>query len=251
MNIFKKSIFAITSLVGMGCSTSTSVNTMSDDMAVWHDELSYGYMDLDEDKEARKAFKFAKRHGGYRDYYSRFHLGNLYFIDGSTPAPGQTQDLDGNAGALGVITGKKTRLVHLPDDALFAQFMAAIRSNPDKLKLETRFTIMAYLADTGEIFTKREIERAKRNNAFKWYQIEPEPQDPKWLEDNGTLILDYYSYRVEETYNQVFVKCQLRVDSSQQYTISCEPLLRHQASENPSDGIQDKGNTESASTETQ
>lgn len=212
---------------GMGCTPTTTVHSMTEEMAEWHDELSYGYMDLDEDNEARQALKFAKKHSGYKNCYARFSLGNLYFIDGSTPAPSWTQDLEGKGGALGVLMGKNPRLVHLPDNALFAQFMAAIRQNPDKLKLETRFTIIAYLADTGEIFTERQIKKLKQNKAQ--YQLEFEA--PRWIEENGTLVIDYYSYRIEEEYHQVVVKCQLRVDSSQQYTITCEPVPYHQDSE--------------------
>ncbi len=240
MNIFKKSIFAIVSLFGLGCTTTTTVHSMTEDTAVWHDELSYGYMDPDEDKEARQALKFAKKHGGYKDYYSRFSLGNLYFIDGSSPASILAQDLGGKGGALGVIMGKNPRLVHLPDNALFAQFMAAIRPNPDKIKLETRCTIIEYLADTGEIFTKRQIAKLKQNKAQ--YQIEFE--ETRWIEENGTLVIDYYSYRIEEEYNQVVVKCQLRVDSSQQYTITCEPVPNRFTSEKTSNNPQ---GTESSS----
>ena len=230
MNSFKKSIFAITSLFGLGCTTTTSVHPQADDMTVWHDELSYGYMDLDEDKEARKAFNFAKKHGGYSDYYSRYNLGNLYFIDGSTSAPSWTQDLEGKGGVMGVIMGRKPRLVHLPNDALFAQFMAAIRPDPTKLDLEKRIAAMQYLADTGEIFTKRDIAKLKQNQAQ--YQIEF--QESRWTEENGTLIFDYYSYRIEEEYNQVVVKCQLRVNSSQHYTVTCEPVPNRYTSEKTS-----------------
>ena len=234
MNIFKKTIVAISSFFGLGRTHTTSVHAMPEDTAVWLDELSYGSMDPDEDKRARQALKFAKKHGGYKDYYSRFRLGNLYFIDGSSPAPAWTQDLEGKSGALGVIMGKPPRLVHLPDDALFAQFMAAIRPDPDKLKLETRCTILEYLADTGRIFSKRQIAKLKLNKAQ--YQIELE--ETRWIEENGTLVIDYYSYRIEEEYNQVVVKCQLRVDSSQQYTITCEPVPNRYTSKNQSSDTQ-------------
>ena len=215
--------WAAASLFGSGLNASLAAQPPSGDAAVWHDELSYGYMDIEDDKEARSAFKFAKRHGNYKDYYARFRLGNLYFVDGSTPAPRFTQDLDGKSGRLGVIMGKKPRLVSLPDAALFAQFMAAIRPNPEMLSLERRFRAMEYLAGTGEILTKREIERSQKYNAER-YQLEP--QEPRWIEENGTLLFDYYTYRHngDSMMAPYLVKCQLRVDSAQKYTISCDPV---------------------------
>ncbi len=213
-------IFTALSILGLGCSSPAQSQSPAD-AATWHDELSFGYMDTDDAKEAAQAFKFAKSSGGFENYYARFNLGNLYFVEGSTPPPKYVQDADGKSGYLGIIMGKNPRLVPLPDKALFAQFMTAFRPDRTKLKGDRLNMILRYLAGTGEILTKKSMDDT---NIRERYQIEP--QDPSWTEENESLVFNYYTYRSRGNSMMApyLAKCQLHVDSAQQFTLECNPV---------------------------
>jgi len=221
MNIIKKIVIAGVAFLGFGCNSPSTAQTPTavDSEAVWHDELSFGFMDTDDDKDADKAFKFAKKGGSFKNYYARFNLGNLYFVEGSTPAPEDVMDSNGKSGYLGVIMSQTPRLVVLPDKALFAQFMTALRKKPESLSMERRTRALKFLANTGEMLTQRAMTN---DNNIKHFKIEP--QDPSWNDENGMLTIDYYSYRSEGNMAPYLVKCQLRVDSAQEYTLNCERL---------------------------
>lgn len=217
MHTNKSLILSAFTALGLGCNSPAQPQPPAD-AAVWHDELSFGFMDTDDDPNAAKAFKFAKKGGAFENYYARFNLGNLYFVEGSTPPPKFVQDADGMSGYLGIVIGDIPRLIPLPDKALFAQFMTALRPNLDKLKGDRLHMALRYLAGTGEILTKSPMALNTQNHT----PIE----DPTWTEKNGTLSFNYYTYRSRGSSMMApyLAKCQLIIDSSQQFSLECHPV---------------------------
>ena len=211
-------IIATTALFSMGCNSPSTAQPATESVAIWHDELSYGFMDTEDSEEAARAFKVAQKSGRYKSIFSRFNLGNLYIVEGSTPSK-EVLDSNGSGGYIGIIMSQNPRVVTLPDKELFAQFMAALRPDPNKLSAERRHRAIRVLAGTGEILTKRDMEN---NELIQRLKIEP--QDPSWTEKDGSLVFHYYSYRSEGYAAPYLVECQLHVDRSQQYTLTCEQV---------------------------
>jgi len=183
-------------VICMSCSSATS------EPATWGDDMTYSYLD-EKDRDTKAAMKVVKTSLNSRQrFYEREKIGNLAFFEVVTSAPPGVNDVDATSHYVGVILGKKPRLVSLPDKALFVHFAKNIRSNPDVLEFRARIRTAMLLA-TG---SARFVEKLP----------------PTWVDEDGTLIIHYHKLfygggRESPTREE----CTLTVDANQDFTLEC------------------------------
>ncbi len=216
-------------VLGFGCNSAVAPQTpdeLSNALAVWGDDLTYGYLD-DDESDGKQALKVARKNSSFSDYYARFKVGNLGIVEGSTPPPPYVMDADGRSGYIAVITGKTPYYFALPNKELFAHYMKLIRKNLAQNKPDQRYRIMHVLAGIPYFMDKSEVEN------FANDRLNVVPQDPTWVDENGTLTVEYFSTQADSGMTAPYlIQCRLVVDSEQQFTIKCDQVPYLEDTEN-------------------
>lgn len=216
-------MFSLLALVGISCShTSVPASPELIDKALeaWGDDMTYGFLSSDE-SDGKQALRTAKKNSEYADYYARFKVGKLCIVEGSTPPPRWVMDGEGSHGTCAVILDKNAIYIELPNKKLLAHYMKHIRQNPAQHKPERRYSIMRVLGGFHEPMFKSQLEKT-----FWVKDRRMEAMDPTWIEENGTLTIEYISTRSDSSMEAPYpIKCKLVFNAEQQYTEQCEPVF--------------------------
>ncbi len=219
MKIIKTLLLAGATLLGVGCNSGTEAQTPENVVVSWNDELNYKFLD-DDDADTKQALKAAKKTGSFDDYYARFRLGNLCFIEGETPAPAHVMDASGKHGFVGVLLSKAPQTVALPNQELARQFLKALRPDPEALSAERRYRALSILVGTNTPLSKMDMDD---NNIIQARKIES--RDPVWKDKNGTLEIDYYTLRSNGMMAPIPVECKITLDASDAFDLACAEVL--------------------------
>ncbi|MBQ9396831.1 MAG: hypothetical protein IJU23_15120 [Proteobacteria bacterium] len=185
----------------------------------WHDVLNYSYVDSDS-KEGKRALKTAKKSRSYKNYYAEFMVGNLVVIKGTTPPSRFVLDGETDIGYMAVLLGDEPELVNIPKRSLLSQFLAAIRPDPEKMKLEQRLRVISRLGGFEMPQYKKDLQ-----HHYLLKQLGIEPRDPTWIDEDGKLSISYYAYRPRGgMMAEELVQCQIDVDAEQNAEESCRSM---------------------------
>jgi len=186
----------------------STTDSIANAEATWDDDMSYDFLiDGNTDTKAAMAVVVATLSSSQRAH-ARDKIGNLAFIEIITSPPPGLNDVDATRQYVGVILGKRPRLVSFPDKVLFAHFAKNIRSDLDKLKFRDRIKTAVLLA-TGSV------------------RIADKPE-PTWNDENGILVIHYHRYVDSGSMGQTMrqpsprlEECTLTVDVNQDFTLEC------------------------------
>lgn len=135
--------------------------------------------------------------------YPRFRVEGVVFVEIYFIPTGDVRDLNVQPEYAAVIPGTNPQLVHMPNKELFAQFMKAVRANPNLMTPAQRLKTALVLAiGDGEC-------------------IKEDGCEPAWTEKDGTLVISCHRY-IRSNYGKVRPKrvvCTLTVDKNQDFVL--------------------------------